>query len=264
MFDYLSTYHYGRCVKSSRDWDIQSVCVNRIHYIHNGEVTVLLDGLPYDLKPGIIYLFPQNMKFELLLSETTKVDHTFFDFFTSPAISMQAPIAINPYDSPFIANAARILFEIAEQHQTYPSMERNAYTKLVESYLHNLLFLIDKETRICTINDSRINIALEYIHNNYSQEITLNKLAEITNLEKNYFIRLFKQYMNSTPFQYIIKYRFNTALSLIKREYSLGEVALLVGYSDIASFSHAFKRIYGISPSEIKREQMQKTFISSQ
>ena len=263
MFDYISTYHYGRCVKSRNDWDIQSVCVNRIHYIHNGEVTVLLDGVPYHLKPGIIYLFPQNKKFELLLSESTKVDHTFFDFFTLPAISMQAPIAINPCNSAFIASATRILFEIAEQYQTYPSMQRNAYTKLVESYLLNLLFLIDKESGINTINDSRINIALEYIHKNYNQEITLSQLTEITNLEKNYLIRLFKQYMNCTPFQYITKYRFNIALSLIKRDYSFGEVALQVGYSDIASFSHAFKRIYGISPSEIKREYTHNTLISS-
>lgn len=263
MFDYISTYHYGRCVKSSNDWDIQSVCVNRMHYIHYGEVTVLLDGAPYNLKPGIIYLFPQNMKFELLLSESTKVDHTFFDFFTLPAISMQTPIAINPYDSTFISNATKILFDIAERFQTYPSMERNEYTELVESYLVNLLFLIDKETKIHTINDSRINIALEYIHKNYDQEITLNQLTTITNLEKNYLIRLFKQYMNSTPFQYITKYRFNIALSLIKRDYSLGEVALQVGYSDIASFSHAFKRIYGISPSVIKHEYMHSTLVGS-
>lgn len=263
MFDYLSTYHYGRCVKSRNDWHIQSVFVNRIHYIHNGEVTVLLDGVKYHLKPGIIYLFPQNMKFELLLFENTKVDHTFFDFFTVPAISMQEPIAINPCHSAFITNAAKILFEIAEQYPTYPSMERNDYTKLVESYLLNLLFLIDKQSRINTINDFRINKALDYIHNHYDQEITVNQLAEITNLEKNYLIRLFRQYMDSTPYQYITKYRFNIALSLIKRDYSLGEVALKIGYSDIASFSHAFKRIYGLSPSEIKRSYVHETVIGS-
>lgn len=254
MFDYISTYHYGRCMKSSNDWDIQPICMNRVHYIHCGEVTVLLDGVPYDLKPGIIYLFPQNLKFELLLSENTKVDHTFFDFFTLPAISMQTPIVIKPRNFPFISNAAKILFEIAEQYQTYPSMERNAYTKLVESYLSNLLFLIDKEVKINTIHDARVNVALEYIHDHYNQEITLDQLTEITNLEKNYLIRLFKQYMNSTPYQYITRYRFNIALSLIRRGCPLSEVALRVGYSDIASFSHAFKRIYGVSPSSIKRE----------
>lgn len=252
MFDYISTYHYGRCVKTKNDWSIPSIWVNRLYYIHSGEVTVLLDGVPYDLKPGKLYLFPQNMRFELLLSEETVVDHTFFDFFTLPAISMQAPIAIDPEGAPFLPSAIKILFEIAEQYQTYPVMGRNLYTNLVESYLENLLSLMDHEQRISTIRDPRINLALDYIHNNYHQEITLRDLTEITNLEKNYLIRLFKQYLNSTPYQYIIKYRFNIAQTLIKRGYSLGEVALQIGYSDIASFSHAFKRIYGIFPSAIR------------
>lgn len=253
MFNDLSTYHYGRCVKTISNWHIQSICINRLHYLHSGEVTVLLNGVPYDLKPGVIYLFPQNLKFELVLSESTRVDHTFFDFFTLPAISMQTPLAIEPGSAPFVAGAANILFELAAQHSTYPSMERNAYTGLVESYLLNLLFLIDKERGIPTIADSRINLALEYIHNHYHQEITLDHLTEIANLEKNYLIRLFKQYMNATPYQYIAKYRFNVALSLLKRDFSLGEVAQLVGYSDIASFSHAFKRISGLSPSAVRQ-----------
>jgi len=253
MFDYITTYHYGRCAKTYNDWSIPSIWVNRLHYIHSGEVTVLLDGVPYDLKPGILYLFPQNMRFELILSEETEVDHTFFDFFTLPAISMQAPLAIDPEQVPFIPNAIRILFEIAEQYQTYPVMGRNQYTDLAESYLENLLSLMDHEQRITTIRDPRINLALDYIHNNYHQEITLQNLTEVTNLEKNYLIRLFKQYLNSTPYQYIIKYRFNIAQSLIMRGYSLGEVALQIGYSDIASFSHAFKRIYGIFPSAIRQ-----------
>jgi AraC-like DNA-binding protein len=122
---------------------------------------------------------------------------------------------------------------------------------LVESYLENTLFLINQEFPIHTIADTRINLALEYIHRHYDQEITLEILTEITNLEKNYFIRLFKQYMNLTPYQYIKKYRFNAALSLIKRKFPLSEVALKIGYSDISAFSHAFKRIYGIYPSEL-------------
>ena len=87
--------------------------------------------------------------------------------------------------------------------------------------------------------------------------------SNLSNVSPGIHPRLFKQYMNSTPFQYITKYRFNIALSLIKRDYSLGEVALQVGYSDIASFSHAFKRIYGISPSVIKHEYMHSTLVSS-
>lgn len=251
MLQYISTYHYGRCTKNS-DWYLpMSIGINRLYYIHSGHITVLLDNTPHDLCPGRIYLFPQNLKFELVLSEQTEVDHTFFDFFSLPAISMDTLIEIDPIRFPLIHSASRILFELGQTYQTYPSMERNDFTDLVESYLLNFLFLLDREYPIHTINDPRINRALDYIHKNYSQEITLEELSDVTNLEKNYLIRTFKRYMNATPYQYIKKYRFNIALSLIKRKHPLSEVALSVGYSDVASFSHAFKKNYGISPSEV-------------
>lgn len=252
MFEYLSTYHYGRCVKDENDWYVKSIGVNRIYYLNEGNVTVKADGKPYTLKPGMLYLFPQNLKFEVVLAEGTYADHTFFDFFTIPAICMQTPIMIDPAKTPFVESAVKLLFELALAHPTYPSTERNEYTNLVESCLSNLLQLIDRKQRLSIISDPRINSALEYIHRNFNKDISLEELTRITNLEKNYLIRLFKQYINASPYQYILKYRMNVALSMIKRRYPLSDVALQVGYSDVASFSHAFKRIYGISPSAIR------------
>lgn len=252
MFDYLTTYHYGRCVKN-HDWYLKTIGVNRVYYIHRGKISVLLDNTRFDLKEGYIYVFPQNLKFELILTEETEVDHTFLDFFTIPAIKMDTMVEIDPQRFSVIGQASQILFLLAEAHQTYPSMERNEYSDLVESYLENMLFLINKAFSIPLIGDPRINQALDYIHKNYHQEITLEQLLNITNLEKNYFIRLFKNSMNITPYQYIKKYRFNIALSLLKHRCSLSEAAHAIGYSDAVSFSHAFKKIYGISPSEIAK-----------
>lgn len=253
MFDYITTSHYGRSVKHYKNWYLNSFAVNRLYYIHSGSTTILLDNVPCELKPGFIYLIPQNLQFELQLTRQTLVDHTFLDFLTLPAIKMDGFIEIDPKQHPLIRDAARILFDLAEIYPTYLCDDHTEYIVLVESYLENILFLINKEFPVNTIADARINNVLQYIHTHYAQEITLENLAEITNLEKNYFIRLFKQYMNLTPYQYIKKYRFNVALSLIKRKQPITDVALRIGYSDISAFSHAFKRIYGIYPSELTR-----------
>lgn len=253
LFDYLTTYHYGRCVKSS-DWYLKTIGINRVYYIHSGILSVLLDHKQYQLQEKFLYIFPQNLKFEPILKEDTQVDHTFLDFFTLPAIKMDHPIEIAPSQSNIIKQAAQILFDLTETYQTYPFMQRNAYSNLVESYLENLLFLIDKECPIHLIQDPRINLTLDYIHKNYAQEITLEQLLEITNLEKNYFIRLFKNSMNITPYQYIKKYRFNIALTMLKHKCSLSEVAQAIGYADAVSFSHEFKKIYGIPPSMLTKK----------
>jgi YesN/AraC family two-component response regulator len=163
---------------------------------------------------------------------------------------MDTLMEIDPKEHPVLENASRILFQLAEEHQTYPSMQRNEYSDLVESYLRNLLTLMDKKFRIPLITDDRINAALDYIHKHFSEELTLETLTEVTNLEKNYFIRLFNQTVNMTPYQYIKKYRFNVALSMMKQGRSMGETAVAIGYSDAVSFSHAFKKYFGKAPSE--------------
>ena len=257
MFDYLTTIHYGRCVKQFHDWYVKSFAVNRIYYIHQGDLTVLLDNVPYRLQPNRVYLFPQNLKFEPLLTRETCVDHTFLDFLTLPAIKMVSFLEIDPVRYPLIEKAVGILFELVQTYPTYLCDGNSDFVPLVESYLGNALRLISRQFPIHTITDARINQALEYIHKNYAQEITLERLAKITNLEKNYFIRLFRQAMNMTPYQYLRKYRFNVALTLIKWGHPLTEVALQIGYSDISAFSHAFKQVYGIYPSEIIRGRMQ-------
>lgn len=256
MFDYLTTIHYGRCVKQSHDWYVKSFAVNRIYYIHQGDLTVLLDNVPFRLEPHRVYLFPQNLKFEPLLTPKTCVEHTFLDFLTLPAIKMDSFIEIDPLQYPLIDKAVGILFELTQEYPTYLCDSNSDYVPLVESYLENALDLINRQFPIHTITDTRINHALEYIHKNYAQEITVELLAEITNLEINYFIRLFRQAMNLTPYQYLRKYRFNVALTLIKRGHPLTEVALQIGYSDISAFSHAFRQVYGIYPSEITRGRL--------
>lgn len=251
MFDHIKTAHYGRSVKQYHNWSLTSFAVNRLYYIHSGNLTVLLDSIPHDLKPGYIYLIPQNLRFELVLTPETRVDHTFLDFVSLPAIKMDSFLEIDPEKNPLLRSASQILFALSESYPTYLCDDHNQWISLVESYLENLLVLIHEQFPISTIADSRINQALEFIHQNYDREITLEHLCEITNLEKNYFIRLFKQSMNLTPYQYIKNYRFNAALSMIKRKMPISEVAFQIGYSDISAFSHAFKRVYGINPSEL-------------
>lgn len=252
LFDYISTYRYGRSACPD-DWQVTPTGLNRVCVIHSGKITLMLSSGPYELKPGILYLFPQCINFLFLLPGQTAADYTFFDFFTRPIINMKMPIAIDLSRRGFISSAARILLELGEAHQTYVSLERNTYSDLVDSYLDNLLFLVDREEPVSTVSDARINLVLDYIHKNYKQDITVNTLSELVNLEQNYFIHLFSIHTNTTPRQYISKYRFAIALAMIRQNLSLAEIAREIGYRDLSSFSHAFKRIYGASPSAMRK-----------
>lgn len=146
--------------------------------------------------------------------------------------------------------ASKILFMLAEK---YPKATDKTYNELVVSYTKNLLNIIDKQYPIKKIYDGRINVVINYIHKNIDKIITLEELAKLYCLEKNYFIRLFKENMSVSPYKYIKNYRLKLAASYLKRDCTVSEAAELVEYSDVSSFSHAFEKEYGKYPSEYKK-----------
>lgn len=90
----------------------------------------------------------------------------------------------------------------------------------------------------------------EHIYDNSLKTETLYRLCGISN---TYFRQIFISRFGTTPQTYIIAKRLAHARSIISSGdfTTIGEVALSVGFSDPLYFSKAFKKAYGISPSEV-------------
>jgi len=102
---------------------------------------------------------------------------------------------------------------------------------------------------------SILSPALEMIEKSYhNKELNLDDLAAGCNISKPYLHKLFKKEFEMTPFQYITQTRMRQAKTLLQELYPVGEVASMVGYSDIYQFSRAFKRFYKCSPDKIRKE----------
>lgn len=106
---------------------------------------------------------------------------------------------------------------------------------------------------------SLLSPALEIIEKSYYETgLTLDDLAQSCNISKSYLHKLFLKEFQMTPFQYITQIRMKQAKTLLLEMYPVGEVASMVGYSDIYQFSRAFKRLYKCSPNKIREESNQK------
>lgn len=95
-----------------------------------------------------------------------------------------------------------------------------------------------------------------YITRNYRKKITVTDIAEAFDLTPNYLHAIFKQVKGTTIVDYLTNYRMSIAKTYIER-FGLHayEAAELVGIDDPAYFSRLFKKLYGKSISELKREQ---------
>ena len=108
-------------------------------------------------------------------------------------------------------------------------------------------------TETCFSSNSalaRLQPALIYINHHLSEPLSIQKLASVINLSEKYFIAFFKKTMGITPTSFIMLLKMKKALEyLYEQNYSVKEVSALVGYADVYTFSKAFKKMYGTSPS---------------
>lgn len=96
--------------------------------------------------------------------------------------------------------------------------------------------------------------ALDCIHSQYMEKLTVSEIARRLNLDRTYFSVAFKKRTGLSPKEYLLNYRMNIAASLLKdNKKSVSVAAYSVGYSDIFNFSKMFKQKFGISPSEYVR-----------
>lgn len=102
----------------------------------------------------------------------------------------------------------------------------------------------------------QITQALDYIRTYYMEEIRVAELARRCSLSETHFRRIFVEYMNMTPAEYLMLIRIQNACELIKKSrYSMEEVAQRVGYPTVSTFNRNFRRIVGTSPYQYKKNR---------
>lgn len=102
---------------------------------------------------------------------------------------------------------------------------------------------------------NRINRVFEFIDKNLESDLSLNTVSEIAFFSPFHFHRIFKFITGETLNEYITRRRIEkSALDLLHKNISTTEIAHKLGYSDNSSFSRAFKKYFGISPTEFKKQ----------
>jgi two-component system, response regulator YesN len=98
-----------------------------------------------------------------------------------------------------------------------------------------------------------IDKALEYIHQNYTEEMTLQRIADHIHISRNYFSIIFKKYIDKNFIDYVIELRVNKAKELLAgTALKIYEVAEKSGFNDVKYFSKVFKKLTGFSPVDFR------------
>ena len=102
-------------------------------------------------------------------------------------------------------------------------------------------------------NEGRFFELTQFLRDNLHRDIPVKEMAEIMNLSRSHFTRLFQEEMNTSPRTYLADLRLKTAIELLFNEpLSVKEVAAHCGFNDENYFCRLFKKHYGLSPGRYK------------
>lgn len=104
----------------------------------------------------------------------------------------------------------------------------------------------------------RINKVLTFIDENLDTELSLQKISNVAYYSPFHLHRLFKAITNETLNTYITRKRIErTAIMLIhNKELGIAEIADKYGFNSDSTFSRTFKKLYGQSPSEFRKSNL--------
>jgi AraC family transcriptional regulator len=97
------------------------------------------------------------------------------------------------------------------------------------------------------------NVA-DYIEAHFGEDIPLRDMAQVAGLSPYHFARAFKHSFGVPPHRYHLALRMERAkLRLEDAKDSITEIGVQLGFSETSSFSTAFRKFTGVTPSEFRR-----------
>lgn len=217
-----------------------------IHFVVSGWGHYRIGNREYRVSPGEMFVVPPYEETYYEADAVHPWSYIWIGFTTDEALPVALPDTLR-------CPEALGIFQEMKNCEAF-SEGRSAY---LNARLWDLFaLLLGKEAP----QDDYVQKALDFIHSEYMNEITVEKIASLLTLDRTYFSVLFKKKTGLSPKQYLLDYRMSVAASLLtEKKVSVSLAASSVGYQDIYTFSKMFKRHFGVSPKEyLKREREKK------
>lgn len=216
-----------------------------IHFVVSGFGIYKINGTIYNIHPGEMFIIPPYIEIYYEADKATPWSYIWIGFTSDGALPVELPHTINCPEALSIFNAMKNCEEFSEGRSLY-----------LNARLWDLFALLSKRE---DSHSNYIKQALDYIHSEYMNGITVEEIARKVNLERTYFSVLFKKKTGISPKQYLLHHRMSVAASLIvNNNASVSVAAFSTGYNEVSTFSHMFKRHFGVSPTDFKREREMK------
>ncbi len=131
------------------------------------------------------------------------------------------------------------------------SLKTTLVIHLLRNYCATRPKISSSSAQTTGLSKAALTLVIDYIHSSLHQDLQLGQIAAIAQISPYHFLRLFKQSLGVTPYQYILECRIERAKYLLRQgELTIAEVAMQTGFCDQSHLTRYFKRALGITPKQ--------------
>lgn len=129
-----------------------------------------------------------------------------------------------------------------------------AHVDELQKEVESLFLMLNDIARQGTESEDAVRLAVRYLEQHFTEEISLSEVAEKFFFTASYFSIFFKKGTGKTFSQYIKELRMERACALLRdTNKKVSEISEKVGYADSAYFGKVFKKHTGLSPEEFRK-----------
>ena len=228
-----------------------------VHFVKEGQADLEIQGMDTVKvrKPSLIF-FPRPNLMRFLPVDKDGVilvcAHTSFNISHNHPLVVSFPevVVIELEQFEPIKGMLESFFNEALSGNAYKKQAADKISALILVYMTR--YLIENKLLhtglISALSNKKIAEALEIIHSQFNQKLTLDSVAKEIGISRSQFAVLFRKLLGQTFLGYLTSHRIRNAQKLLLANKSVKVVASQVGFSSSSAFIRKFKEETGLSP----------------
>lgn len=242
------------------------------YYFLGGNVRYQVDNQLYTLSQGDFLLFPPGLSHRPIFMDDSIayqrlvlwISQDFFDSllqlspdfgYAFQAVSTRRQYHFHADHVPGQEIQGRLIDLLEEIHSNNTFHETTAQLMIASFLMHTNRLVYNTFHQISPSYENALYLNLcDYINNHLSDDLSLETLASFFYVSKYHIAHIFKDNMGISLHQYILKKRLQASKNGILSGTPFNQLIYQYGFHDYTSFYRAFKKEFGLSPTDFKEQ----------
>ncbi len=228
-----------------------------IEFVVKGRGRLNLNDRRFTLASGAVFTYGPDIPHEIVTRQKTPLTKYFIDFSGEQAAALLEKYSLGPGKMVWVSEpetVAGIYEQMLENGRMHTQYSFDICRKLLELLVIKIAENFRSQSEYHSPAYQTYLRCCSCLEENAHDLYSLSDIAKVCYIDRSYLCRIFKRFSNFSPYQKLLRLKMGRAAErLMNSDELIKQIAIKLGFSDPYHFSHSFKRVYGVSPSDFRK-----------